>query len=148
MKSISFIIAALSAPALVASMCLNRDFGYGVFSRPCDCLAGYTIYENPGCGGQSDHLISGGWTTNLGNWPVKSYECDVAFSKIAVRCMNRSYGVGTYPKPNECTGGYTIFQSLDCMGQFSHFNDGGWSTQNGDWPVQSIRCDEVCNNHL
>lgn len=146
MKTISFIVAALSAPALVTSTCLNRDFGYGVFSRPCDCLAGYTIYQNPGCGGQSEHLTSG-WMTSSGNWPVKSYECDVARSSVTIPCMNHHYGVGTFPKPYECTGGYTVFQSPGCMGQFVHFNDGGWNTQNGEWSVQSFRCDEVCNNN-
>ncbi|KAG0046563.1 hypothetical protein BGZ83_008262 [Gryganskiella cystojenkinii] len=144
----TFTIVALSAPALVASICVNRDFGYGVFSRPCDCLAGYTIYENSNCGKQSEHITGGGWTTSLGEWPVKSYECDVAFSRLAYSCVNHSYGVGTFSKPNQCTGGYTIFQSPGCMGGFVHFNNGGWTTSNGDWPVQSFRCDEVCNNHL
>ncbi|KAG0096988.1 hypothetical protein BGZ93_003668 [Podila epicladia] len=146
MKTISFIVAALSAPAVVVSACRNRDFGYGVFSRPCDCSAGYTIFENPGCSGRSVRINNGGWTTNSDNWPVRSYECDGGSSKdTASQCMNRRFGIGSFPKPKECAGGYTIFQSPGCSGQFVHFNDGGWTTKDGNWPVQAFRCDDVCD---
>ncbi|KAF9977226.1 hypothetical protein BGZ73_006589 [Actinomortierella ambigua] len=133
--------AVLSAPALVAGVCVNKNYGYGSYPRPCDCPAGYTIFQNSNCDGASVHFNSGGWTTNSNNWPVKSYECDAV--SLAGRCVNQSFGVGTFSKPCDCVGGYTIYQNANCGGATVHFDNGGWQTRPGDWPVRAYMCDQV-----
>ncbi|KAG0332120.1 hypothetical protein BG000_010312 [Podila horticola] len=142
MKMILALAAiVLSAPALVSALCVNRDFGYGSFAQPCDCPAGYTIFESSNCSDQSAHVSSGGWTTNQGNWVVKSYECDaVSYSS---QCVNQNFGYGTFQKPCDCPGGYTIYQNTDCGGNTAHFNEGGWQTGNNNWPVKAYKCDQV-----
>ncbi|KAF9956197.1 hypothetical protein BGZ72_002949 [Mortierella alpina] len=163
----------------VAIRCVDRDFGYGTFSRPCECLSGYTVYGNSRCNGQSYHLNrdsgfgrgsfskpgncpfgytiyehsdcgarsvhfdDGGWTTGPNNWPVLSYKCDAA-KVISTKCTNRRFGVGSFPKPSECKGKYTIFESLGCEGQMVQRGNSGWTTRRGDWLVQSFRCDDDC----
>ncbi|KAF9580221.1 hypothetical protein BGW38_003227 [Lunasporangiospora selenospora] len=150
MKStLALAAAALFTPALVAGLCNNRQFGLGSFSQPCDCPSGYTIYEADNCGGQSVHFSSGGWTTKQGQWPVKSYECDAV--SLPGRCSNQEFGFGTFQKPCDCSGGYTIYQGPNCGDRSVHFNDGGWTTNPNNWPVKSYKCDDIqqtarCNN--
>ncbi|KAF9272604.1 hypothetical protein BGZ68_002268 [Mortierella alpina] len=158
--------------ASVAIRCISRDFGYGIFSRPCECLSGYTVYGNSECGGQSyhkerdegwtsddqyalvksyhygcgaqaKHINDGGWMTDSTQWPVMSYKCDVA-KIIPTECTNRQYSYGDFPKPAECAGTYTIYESAGCTGEMSQTGESGWTTRWGEWPVQSFRCDDDC----
>ncbi|KAG0285017.1 hypothetical protein BGZ96_010676 [Linnemannia gamsii] len=140
MKIILALAAAiLSAPALVAGVCVDRDYGKGTFEKPSDCIVGYTIYQNKSCGGTSLHINDGGWSSSEDNWSVQSYECDDV-NDPTYRCHNRHYDFGTYPKPRECKAGVTIYQNTDCVGAKIHL-DGGWTTGPGDWPVESFFCD-------
>ncbi|KAG0268782.1 hypothetical protein DFQ27_005716 [Actinomortierella ambigua] len=122
--------------------CINKAFGKGSFGKPAECIGSYYIYQNAGCGGASVHLNSG-WTTGPTQWNVQAYKCDPAPIK-ANRCINHSFGEGTFPKPSQCTAtGYTIYQGEDCTGATVHL-DGGWTTRPGNWPVKSFRCDDGC----
>ncbi|KAG0229547.1 hypothetical protein BGW42_001526 [Actinomortierella wolfii] len=151
MAVFTLAVAALAVPALVAGECINRNFGYGTFPRPCNCPGGYTIFQNQNCGGASVYRKDGGWTTGSNQWPVQSYECDpVTFSG---GCVNQNFGYGVFQKPCDCPKGYTIFQNANCGGATVHIKSGGWTTQQGKhWPVKSYRCDKFaetgrCINH-
>ncbi|KAI9236792.1 MAG: hypothetical protein BYD32DRAFT_462151 [Podila humilis] len=62
-------------PTNVPGSCINQDFGYGTFDKPCS--NGYTIYQYPGCTGLNVHYENTGWYSGPGDWTVKSYKCDV-----------------------------------------------------------------------
>ncbi|KAF9966510.1 hypothetical protein BGZ70_002123 [Mortierella alpina] len=123
--------------------CFNHNYGRGTFNKPSNCPFGYTIYSQSGCGAQSVHFNEGGWTTGPNNWLVQSYRCDVA-KVTSTECTNRQYGIGTFPKPAECAGSYTIFGSAGCTGQMVQRGASGWTTRQGDWPVRSFRCNDDC----
>ncbi|KAF9277081.1 hypothetical protein BGZ68_009538 [Mortierella alpina] len=132
------------APDLNLGGCVNQNFGRGSFSKPAKCPYGYTIYSSSGCSAQSMHMNDGGWVTDSNAWPVMSYKCDIV--KVpSTECTTRSYGIGTFPAPSECSGTYTIFESAGCKGQMVKMGPNGWVTRSGDWPVQSYRCDDDCN---
>ncbi|KAG0285016.1 hypothetical protein BGZ96_010675 [Linnemannia gamsii] len=139
MKIILALAAAvLSAPALVAGVCVDRSFGKHVNPKPSDCPVGYTIYQNKGCSGASFHLNDGGFRTGEDNWNVQSYECDDV-NDPTYRCHNHHYGFGTFPKPSLCKAGVTIYQKSNCTGDMVELQ-GGWTSGPGDWPVESYRC--------
>ncbi|KAF9559478.1 hypothetical protein EC968_006602 [Mortierella alpina] len=171
MKNLFLILAALCAPALVASACLgrdssqgvfssleapadsasvvstclNRDFGYGIFPQPCNCPSGYTIYANSDCGGQSQYSSGGGWTTGSNNWPVKSYRCDAA--SVAIQCVNKNFGYGTFQRPCACLAGYRVFYNSGCTGQSYHLNrDAGWTSNDQYTLIRSYQCDAPNTN--